>query len=68
MNVYKHALADRRTGFLDVICNHGPMEDVVVVTENGVENLSASLPMEMDDIEALMKEEGIIQKMPGALW
>ncbi len=43
------------------------MEDVVVVTENGVENLSAGLAMEMDDIEALMKEEGIIQKMRGAL-
>ena len=43
------------------------MEDVVVVTEDGVENLSASLAVELDDIEALMKEDGIIQKMPGAL-
>lgn len=43
------------------------MEDVVVVTEDGVENLSDNLPMELDDIEALIREEGIIQKMPGAL-
>jgi Xaa-Pro aminopeptidase len=27
------------------------MEDVVVVTEDGVENLSANLPIEMDDLE-----------------
>lgn len=39
------------------------MEDVVVVTENGVENLSDNLPVEMDDLERLMREEGVIQKM-----
>jgi Xaa-Pro aminopeptidase len=39
------------------------MEDVVVVTESGVENLSDNLPVEMDDIERLMKEDGVIQKL-----
>ncbi len=38
------------------------MEDVVVVTEDGVEVLSANLPIEMDDLEALWREEGIVQK------
>lgn len=40
------------------------MEDVVVVTKDGVENLSANLPVEMDDLEALWREEGIVQKRP----
>jgi Xaa-Pro aminopeptidase len=40
------------------------MEDVVVVTEDGVENLSANLPMEMNEFEALWREEGIVQKRP----
>jgi len=43
------------------------MEDVVVVTEDGVENLSANLPIEMDDLEKLWQEEGIVQKRP-AVW
>ena len=40
------------------------MEDVVVVTEDGVENLSANLPIEMDDLERLWQEAGILQKRP----
>lgn len=43
------------------------MEDIVVVTKDGVENLSANLPIEMDDIEAIMKQTGILQKRPAAL-
>ena len=43
------------------------MEDVVVVTEDGVENLSANLPIEMDDLEALWREEGIVQKRPAVM-
>jgi Xaa-Pro aminopeptidase len=43
------------------------MEDVVVVTEDGVENLSANLPIEMDDLERLWREEGIVQKRPAAM-
>ena len=40
------------------------MEDVVVVTDTGVENLSDNLPAEMNELEALIKEEGIVQKVP----
>ena len=43
------------------------MEDVVVVTEDGVENLSATLPIEMDDLESLWREEGIVQKRPAVM-
>lgn len=43
------------------------MEDVVVVTEDGVENLSANLPIEMHDLENLWREEGIVQKRPAAM-
>jgi len=39
------------------------MEDVVVVTEDGVENLSDNLPVDMDDIERLMDEGGVIQQL-----
>ena len=43
------------------------MEDVVVVTEDGVENLSANLPIELDDLESLWREEGIVQKRPAVI-
>jgi len=43
------------------------MEDVVVVTDDGVENLSANLPIEMDDLENLWREEGIVQKRPAVM-
>ena len=43
------------------------MEDVVVVTEDGVENLSANMPIEMDDLESLWREEGIVQKRPAVM-
>ncbi|MCP4045003.1 MAG: M24 family metallopeptidase, partial [Gammaproteobacteria bacterium] len=36
------------------------MEDVVVVTQDGVENLSANLPVEMGELEALWREKGIV--------
>ena len=35
------------------------MEDPVVITDTGFEHLSAGLPMEIDDIEKVMKEPGI---------
>ncbi len=38
------------------------VEDTVVVTENGIENLTASCPMEMDDVEKIMREPAILQK------
>jgi len=40
------------------------MEDMFVVTATGVEWLNRHLPMEMDEIEALMKEAGILQRYP----
>ena len=39
-------------------------EDTVVVTETGVENFTHFLPMELDDIERLVREKGVVQKVP----
>jgi len=40
------------------------VEDTVVVTETGIENLTADAPLELDDVEALMRESGLIQAFP----
>jgi Xaa-Pro aminopeptidase len=40
------------------------IEDVVVVTENGVENFTEFLPAELDDIERLVGQAGIVQHHP----
>jgi Xaa-Pro aminopeptidase len=40
------------------------VEDTVRVTEDGAENLTASCPREMDDVERLMKEPGMLQCHP----
>ena len=40
------------------------MEDVVAVTEKGVENFTDFLPSRPDDIKKLMREEGILQIRP----
>jgi Xaa-Pro aminopeptidase len=42
------------------------MEDVVAVTETGVENFTDFMPSEIEEIEALMKDEGILQIRPPA--
>ncbi|HET7291654.1 MAG TPA: aminopeptidase P N-terminal domain-containing protein [Vicinamibacteria bacterium] len=39
-------------------------EDTVVVTETGVENFTAFLPSELNDLEALAREKGIVQMLP----
>jgi Xaa-Pro aminopeptidase len=39
-------------------------EDTVVVTATGVENFTDFLPMELDEIEALVRETGVVQKVP----
>jgi Xaa-Pro aminopeptidase len=39
-------------------------EDTVVVTETGVENFTDFLPMELDDMERLVLEKGVVQKVP----
>ena len=40
------------------------VEDTVLVTEQGVENLTAACPREMDAVERLMTEAGILQNHP----
>jgi Xaa-Pro aminopeptidase len=35
------------------------LEDTIVITEKGYENLSAHLPMEIDEIERVMREPGL---------
>jgi Xaa-Pro aminopeptidase len=39
-------------------------EDTVVVTETGVENFTDLIPMELDDIERLVLEEGVVHQVP----
>jgi Xaa-Pro aminopeptidase len=40
------------------------LEDVILITEKGIENLSDFVPMDMDEIEKVMKEEGMVQRYP----
>ena len=37
------------------------VEDTVLITEDGCENLTAGLPRSIEEIETLMKSKGIIQ-------
>jgi Xaa-Pro aminopeptidase len=39
------------------------IEDTVVITEDGYENLSDGLPRTVDEIEALMRAESLLQKV-----
>src|SRR5439155_4103253 len=39
-------------------------EDVIVVTDTGVENFTDFLPSELDDIERLVGKGGIVQQYP----
>ena len=39
-------------------------EDTVVVTDTGVENFTDFIPMELDEMEKLVLEKGIVQKVP----
>ncbi len=39
-------------------------EDTVVVTEKGVENFTHFLPSELDAMEKLVQEKGVVQKVP----
>ena len=41
-------------------------EDTVVVTEDGIENLTAEAPLELDDVEAMMTQDGLLQTFPPA--
>jgi Xaa-Pro aminopeptidase len=40
------------------------MEDVVAVTADGVENFTDFIPARLEDIEKVMREEGVLQKRP----
>ena len=47
------------------------LEDLIIITEDGKEIVSDFVPMEIDDIERLMTEEGLLQSYPAAnqrLW
>jgi Xaa-Pro aminopeptidase len=39
-------------------------EDLIVITQTGAEILSDFLPMDIDDIEKLMREPGLLQRYP----
>lgn len=40
------------------------LEDMLLITENGVENMSSRAPLEIDQIEKLMQEPGILKQHP----
>jgi len=40
------------------------VEDTIVVTEDGIDNLTVEAPLELDDVEALMQEDGLLQAFP----
>jgi Xaa-Pro aminopeptidase len=42
------------------------VEDTVVVTEDGIENLTADAPLELEDVEALMQEQGLLDRYPAS--
>ncbi len=44
------------------------LEDMILITEDGVEIMSDFVPMDMDAIEALIDEEGLLQSFPKAPW
>ena len=39
-------------------------EDVIVVTENGMENFTSFLPSELSEMEKLVGTGGVVQKAP----
>jgi Xaa-Pro aminopeptidase len=43
------------------------VEDTVVVTDNGIENLTAEAPTEMNDVERIMNQAGIIATFPSIM-
>jgi Xaa-Pro aminopeptidase len=42
------------------------VEDTILITETGCENLTAGIPRSVKDIEALMKKDGIPQVLKKA--
>ena len=39
-------------------------EDTIVITQDGIENLTELAPLELDDVEKFMKADGLFQKLP----
>ena len=37
------------------------LEDTVVITEDGIENLTRDAPLELGDVEAVMREDGLLE-------
>lgn len=40
------------------------LEDMIIITETGADIITSYVPMEIADVEKLMKEEGMLQKYP----
>ena len=40
------------------------LEDVIVITDKGADILTTFVPMEIDEIEKLMRETGMLQRYP----
>jgi Xaa-Pro aminopeptidase len=43
------------------------VEDTLLITETGLENFTQAAPLELDDVERVMQEDGMLQHYP-ALW
>jgi Xaa-Pro aminopeptidase len=41
-------------------------EDTIVVTANGIENLTSDAPLDLDATEAMIRQRGILQAFPPA--
>jgi Xaa-Pro aminopeptidase len=39
-------------------------EDTIVVTEDGIENLTDAAPLELEEVEQVIGEEGLLQRYP----
>jgi len=39
-------------------------EDTIVVTADGIENFTVDAPLELDDVEKMMAEPGLLQAFP----
>jgi len=43
------------------------VEDTIVVTKKGVENLTGSAPIQLDEVENTMREQGLLERFPAEL-
>ena len=44
------------------------LEDMILITDDGAENMSGFIPMDIAGIEAVIAEAGLLQRYPGAPW